>query len=58
MQLEKVLEKISFKKDKLKQELLKIAPEILKYSQPVWKKIMSLKNQKKILFEGAQGIFT
>ena len=46
-----------FKKDKLKQELLNIAPEILKYSQPVWKKIDEFKAQKKkILFEGAQGI--
>ena len=37
--------------------MLKIAPEILKYSQPVWKKIDEFKSQgKKILFEGAQGI--
>ena len=36
---------------------MKIAPEILKYSQPVWKKIDEFKkNEKKILFEGAQGI--
>ena len=46
-----------YKKDKLKQDLLNIAPEILKYSQPVWKKIDEFKSQKKkILFEGAQGI--
>ena len=45
------------KKDDLKKELLKIAPEILKYSKPVWKKINEFKSQgKKILFEGAQGI--
>ena len=37
--------------------MLKIAPNILKYSQPVWKKIDEFKQQgKKILFEGAQGI--
>ena len=37
--------------------MLKIASEILKYSKPVWKKIDEFKLQeKKILFEGAQGI--
>ena len=41
----------------LQKDLLKIAPEILKYSQPVWKKIDEFKTKgKKILFEGAQGI--
>jgi len=46
-----------YNKDKLKKELLKIAPEILKYSQPVWLKIDEFrKKKKKILFEGAQGI--
>ncbi len=46
-----------YKKEKLKQDLLQIAPKILKYSQPVWKKIDEFKLQKKkILFEGAQGI--
>ena len=44
-------------KDKLKKNLLKIAPELLKFSQPVWKKIDEYKSKgKKILFEGAQGI--
>ncbi len=53
----KGLGKETYKKDKLKKELLKIAPEILKYSQPVWKRIDEFKLQgKKILFEGAQGI--
>ena len=34
-----------------------IAPQILKYSKPVWLKIDQFKKQKKkILFEGAQGI--
>ena len=43
--------------NKLKEELLKIAPEILKFSQPVWLRIDEFKKQKKrILFEGAQGI--
>ena len=46
-----------FEKDQLKRDLLKIAPEILKFSQPVWKKIDEYKSKgKKILFEGAQGI--
>ena len=37
--------------------MLKIAPEILKFSQPVWLRIDEFKKQKKrILFEGAQGI--
>ena len=55
--IRKGLGKEIFKKDKLKQDLLNIAPEILKYSQPVWKKIDEFKLQgKKILFEGAQGI--
>ena len=46
-----------FQKDHLKSDLLKIAPQILKFSQPVWLKIDELKKKrKKILFEGAQGI--
>ena len=55
--IRKGLGKKIFKKDRLKKDLLKIAPEILRYSQPVWKKIDEFKIQeKKILFEGAQGI--
>jgi len=55
--IRKGLGKDIFKKDKLKKDLLKIAPEILKFSKPVWKKIDEYKlKQKKILFEGAQGI--
>tara|TARA_Y100000741_G_scaffold121936_1_gene91741 strand:- start:1152 stop:2444 length:1293 start_codon:yes stop_codon:yes gene_type:complete len=55
--IRKGLGKDIFQKDKLKKDLLKIAPNILKYSQPVWKKIDEFKQQgKKILFEGAQGI--
>ena len=55
--IRKGLGKNIFKKDKLKIDLLKIAPEILKFSKPVWKKIYEFKKQnKKILFEGAQGI--
>ncbi len=46
-----------FEKNQLKKDLLKIAPQILKYSKQVWKKIDEFKLQKKkILFEGAQGI--
>jgi len=55
--IRKGLGKKVFKKDELKKDLLKIAPEILKFSQPVWKKLDEYKSQgKKILFEGAQGI--
>ncbi len=55
--IRKGLGKEIFQKDKLKNDLLKIAPEILRYSQPVWKKIDEFKSEKKkILFEGAQGI--
>jgi len=55
--IRKGLGKKIFEKDKLKMDLLKIAPEILKFSQPVWLKIDQFKKQKKkILFEGAQGI--
>ena len=46
-----------YSKEKLKEDLLKIAPKILKYSKPIWKKIEEFrKMNKKILFEGAQGI--
>ncbi len=55
--IRKGLGKKNFEKDQLKEDLLKIAPEILKFSQPVWIKIDQFKKQKKkILFEGAQGI--
>ena len=55
--IRKGLGKKVFEKDKLKKDLLKIAPSILKFSQPVWKKLDEFKsNGKKILFEGAQGI--
>ncbi len=55
--IRKGLGKKIFEKDQLKKDLLKIAPEILKFSKPVWLKIDQFKKQKKkILFEGAQGI--
>ncbi len=55
--IRKGLGKKIFKKDQLKKDLMKIAPDILKFSQPVWKKIDKYKSEgKKILFEGAQGI--
>ena len=55
--IRKGLGKQIYKKEQLKKDLLKIAPEILKFSQPVWKKIDEYKSKgKKILFEGAQGI--
>ena len=55
--IRKGLGKKLFEKKQLVEDLLKIAPEILKFSQPVWLKIDEFKRQKrKILFEGAQGI--
>ena len=55
--IRKGLGKKIFEKDQLKKDLLNIAPEILRFSQPVWLKIDEFKKQKKrILFEGAQGI--
>ena len=55
--IRKGLGKKIYEKDQLKKDLLKIAPEILKFSQPVWLKIDQFKRQKKkILFEGAQGV--
>ena len=47
MPLEKVFKKKFMKKKKLKEDLLKISTEILKYSKPVWKKIDEFKSNKK-----------
>jgi len=55
--IRKGLGKKVYEKNQLKKDLLKIAPEILKFSKPVWLKIDEFKKEKKkILFEGAQGI--
>ena len=55
--IRKGLNKKIYEKNDLKQKLLKIAPEILKFAQPVWLKLNEFKkDRKKILFEGAQGI--
>ena len=55
--IRKGLKKKVFKKEELKKELLKIAPKILKFAKPVWRKLKEFKNErKKVLFEGAQGI--
>ena len=55
--IRKGLGKPIYEKDKLVEDLLRIAPNILKYSAPVWRKIDEFKfENKKILFEGAQGI--
>ena len=55
--IRKGLNKKIFEKNALKKELLKIAPELLKFAQPVWLKLSEYNNaRKKILFEGAQGI--
>ena len=45
--IRKGLGKKIYEKEKLKKDLLKIAPEILKFSQPVWLKIDQFKRQKK-----------
>ena len=55
--IRKGLGKPIYEKDKLVEDLLKIGVKILKYSAPVWRKIDQFKSEnKKILFEGAQGI--
>ena len=55
--IRKGLSKKVFEKEKLKKDLLKIAPEILKFAKPVWLKLDQFnQDRKKILFEGAQGI--
>ena len=55
--IRKGLKKKIYKKDDLKKKLLKIAPKILKFAQPVWLKLDEfIEGRKKILFEGAQGI--
>jgi adenylosuccinate synthase len=55
--IRKGLKKKVYKKDDLKKKLLKISPHILKFAQPVWLKLDEfIKERKKILFEGAQGI--
>ena len=45
--IRKGLGKKIFEKNKLKKDLLKIAPDILEFSQPVWLKIDQFKKQKK-----------
>ena len=56
--IRKGLKKDIFKKDKLKKDLLAIAPEILKFSQPVWKKIDEYKSkQKKNIIRRCTGNF-
>ena len=51
------LGKNKINKKKLINDLRKISSKVLKYSQPVWKKIEEFKKKKKIiLFEGAQGV--
>ena len=55
--IRKGLGKTVYKKENLKKDLLKIAPQILNYAKPTWKVIDEYhKQKKKILFEGAQGI--
>ena len=55
--IRKGLKKKVYKQDDLKKDLLKNAPQILKFAQHVWLKIeKKKKKRKKILFEGAQGI--
>jgi adenylosuccinate synthase len=55
--IRKGLKKKVYKKNDLKNELLQIAPKILKFAQPVWLRLDEYKKKnKKILFEGAQGI--
>ncbi len=55
--IRKGLRKKIYKKNDLKKELLKIAPKILNFAKPIWLKLNGfIKDRKKILFEGAQGV--
>ena len=45
--IRKGLRKKLFEKEQLKKDLIKIAPEILQFSQPIWHKIDQFKKQKK-----------
>ena len=55
--IRKSLGKSKINKKKLINDLGKISSKILKYSKPIWKKIMEFKKKNKtILFEGAQGV--
>ena len=55
--IRKSLGKEKIDKRKLINNLTKISSKILKYSKPVWKKLVEFKKKKKIiLFEGAQGV--
>ena len=55
--IRKSLGKSKINKKKLIKDLGKISSKILKYSKPIWKKIIELKKKNKtILFEGAQGV--
>ena len=55
--IRKGLGKIKIDKKKLVNSLSEISAKVLKYSQPVWKRIEEFKKKKKsILFEGAQGV--
>jgi len=55
--MRKGLKKKLLNKKKIMQDLVKISSKVLKYSQPVWKKIYEFKKKRKtIVFEGAQGM--
>ncbi len=55
--IRKGLGKEILRKDQLQKDLMQVAPKILKFSQPAWKRLDEFKiKKKKILFEGAQGI--
>ena len=45
--IRKGLNKKIYEKEELKKKLLKIAPEILKFAQPVWLKLDHFNNDRK-----------
>ena len=55
--IRKGLGKKIFEKEKLKKDLLKIAPQILKFSLPVWRKIDEFKRQKKKFYLKVHKVF-
>ena len=56
--IRKGLGKHIYQKDKLIEELLKLAPNILKYSAPVWRKIDQFKSENKKGNEPNKAILT
>ena len=55
--IRKGLKKKIYKKNVLKEELLKLAPEILKFAQPVWLRLDEYKKKKKKYYSKVPKVF-